>query len=134
MSRNHGGSTSYYDLPVNELLLKEILREYIMLLHGTIQVDKFTINEILERNLENFLEDVKEAFPKTLSDLIEYKNMNPNLHEVFKATYALEERADLKNKGDKLRELNKIMHYAKREMDRLTGEGFKNTRLGEDLS
>lgn len=54
---------------------------------------------------------------KTLNDLIEYKNMSPNLHEIFKATYAIDERAKRNIEGqDRLRELNKIKYYCEREI------------------
>lgn len=57
----------------------------------------------------------KEA--KTLNDLIEFKKMNPNLHEIFKATYAIDERSNRNIEGqDRLRELNKIKYYVEREI------------------
>lgn len=54
---------------------------------------------------------------KTLNDLIEFKNMSPALHEIFKATYAMDERAARNIEGqDRLRELNKIKYYVEREI------------------
>ena len=54
-----------------------------------------------------------ELFPKTLNDIIEHKHMQPWQHEVMKACYALDERAE-KNGGSKIREINKIIYYAQR--------------------
>lgn len=54
---------------------------------------------------------------KTLNDLIEFKKMSPNLHEIFKATYAIDERSRRNIQGqDRLRELNKIKYYVEREI------------------
>lgn len=55
-------------------------------------------------------------FPSTLNDLIEYKDMKPFQHEMFKATYALHKRAEKGNASIE-RELNKIQYYLDRGKD-----------------
>jgi hypothetical protein len=97
-NKNNGGKTDYYNLPLpNKFLLKDIL---ILYNNKEISCDD-TINLIIE------------ACPQTLNDLIEFKEMLPWQHEVFKACYALNERAK-KNGGSALREINKIIYYALR--------------------
>lgn len=55
---------------------------------------------------------------KTLNDLIEYKNMPPWQHEIFKACYALPERGSKINPENPLkgmlREINKMEYYLNR--------------------
>jgi hypothetical protein len=52
----------------------------------------------------------------TLNDLVEYKQMYPFQYEIFKASYALKERATRATDGTSSleRELNKIIYYAER--------------------
>jgi hypothetical protein len=52
---------------------------------------------------------------KTLADLIEYKNMNFSLGNIFKACYRLGE----KSSATAVYDLNKIIYYAQREINRL---------------
>jgi hypothetical protein len=54
---------------------------------------------------------------KTLNDLIEHKNMFPFQHEIFKACYALKERALKGGNSSIERELNKIIYYANRGLE-----------------
>jgi hypothetical protein len=62
--------------------------------------------------------DVPEG-AKTLNDLIEYKEMPFWLGELFKAAYALQERAARSENASEERELNKIIYYANRRLARL---------------
>ena len=97
-SLNSGGKTNYYDLPIpsERVLLSRIFS-------NTVLTDTQLYNSILE------------LFPDTLNDLIEHKKMYPFQHEIFKACYALRERADKDIKGGGiLRELNKIKYYVER--------------------
>lgn len=112
-STNNGGKTDYYSLPCKTAKLKA----FLMAEYGY----KDGLKDDSEL-LDSIVATIKSFFPSTLSDLIEYKKMSPNLHEIFKATYALEERAKLKNQGNKLRELNKILFFAEREKQRLLAE------------
>lgn len=97
-AENNGGKTNYYDLPpVNDGVLLNILE--------TIYRGNNTP--------KNGLVQIKQLFPQTLNDLIEFKNMAPWQHEVFKADYALNERA-LKGGASRVREINKIIYYANR--------------------
>jgi hypothetical protein len=99
MSKNNGGSTSYYDIP---LPYRGILRDILI---------KFTNGE----NIEDIIDNIYEVFPKTLNDLIEYKEMLFWRGEVFKAVYALEERAVRSSDNASIRrELNKILYYTER--------------------
>lgn len=50
----------------------------------------------------------------TLNDLIEYKNMNFAIGNIFKACYRLGEKDSAKVEYD----LNKIIYYAQRELER----------------
>jgi hypothetical protein len=50
-----------------------------------------------------------------LQDLISYKNMNAQMGEIFRATFRYGEVAHSK----KLRDINKILFYAKAEKERL---------------
>jgi hypothetical protein len=60
--------------------------------------------------------DVPEG-AKTLSDLIEYKNMSHGIGEMFAVLYALDGRAKRSIEGEsRLRELNKIKFYIEREI------------------
>ena len=54
----------------------------------------------------------------TLADLIEYKNMNFALGNIFKACYRLGE----KSSETAVFDLNKIIYYAQREINRLKRE------------
>lgn len=60
---------------------------------------------------------------RTLNDLIEYKDMRFWRGEVFKAVYALDERA--KRAGNEtsseVRELNKILYYVQRRLEKVNG-------------
>jgi hypothetical protein len=53
---------------------------------------------------------------KDLQDLIEYRNMNFALGNIFKACY----RFGTCDHSDELREINKILWFAEREKERLT--------------
>ena len=68
--------------------------------------------------------DVPEG-AKTLNDLIEYKEMPFYLGEIFKATYALPERATRSDNASEERELNKIIYYAQRRLNRIKHESNK---------
>lgn len=105
-STNNGGTTNYYDLPLPN---KEVLLDTLNLLVNTDISCSDAVNLILEE------------CPKTLNDLIEYKDMQPWQHEVFKACYALNARAVKISDGStssirkgKIREINKIIYYALR--------------------
>lgn len=52
---------------------------------------------------------------RTLADLIEHKNMNFALGNIFKACYRLGE----KSSATAVYDLNKIIYYAQREINRL---------------
>ena len=54
---------------------------------------------------------------KTLHDLIEHKNMNFSLGNIFKAVYRLNDN----HHSDQVRELNKIIWFANRELNRIKG-------------
>ena len=53
---------------------------------------------------------------KTLQDLIEHRNMNGAVKDIFKACYRLGIKTE-----DELRDLNKTAYYALREIGRVTG-------------
>jgi len=53
-----------------------------------------------------------------LQDLIEYKNMGFSVGNIMKSAYRLGEC----DHSDKIRDLNKIIWFAKRELSRLKGE------------
>ena len=55
---------------------------------------------------------------KVLQDLIEYKNMNFSIGNIFKACYRVGECEH----SDLTRELNKIIWFAKRELSRTTNK------------
>jgi hypothetical protein len=117
MEENNGGKTGYYDLPLPD---REVI-EYLI---------RADLKLSAETNLERVANKIIALLPQTLNDLIEFKQMQPWQHEVFKATYALNERA-LKNpkKGSsKLREVNKILYYANRGKNIILNEE-KNTGL-----
>ena len=101
-SENNGGKTGYYDLPLPD---KEALTELLMIYVGELPSVRIYVKSIVE--------SILELCPHTLNDLIEYKDMKPWQHEIFKATYALQERAE-KNGGSVLREIHKIDYYAGR--------------------
>jgi len=99
-TENNGGTTDYYALPVID---KDILSSLL-----DIYADKAITKDTL-------IAAIYQRFPQTLNDLIEFKNMYPFQHEIFKACYALRERADKDIKGGGiLRELNKIKYYVER--------------------
>lgn len=52
---------------------------------------------------------------RELQDLIEYKNMNFNVGNIFKAAYRLGDKPGVSKRYD----LEKILFYAQRELDRL---------------
>jgi hypothetical protein len=100
-AENNGGRTSYYDLPLPD-------KQDILQILRKIQDGILTNNEAAEQ--------IRKICPQTLNDLIEYKQMKPWMHEVFKACYALEERA-LKGGASLEREVNKILYYAERGLN-----------------
>ena len=53
---------------------------------------------------------------KTLQDLIEHRNMNGAVKDIFKACYRLGIKTE-----DELRDLNKTAYYALREIGRVSG-------------
>lgn len=111
-AENNGGKTGYYDLPLPD---REKLRELLLDFHN---------GQGLDSDISSCIEDIIALCPQTLNDIIEAKNMKPWQHEIFKATYALNERA-LKNpkKGSsKMREINKIRYYAERGAKLIEGE------------
>lgn len=57
--------------------------------------------------------DIPEG-AKDLGDLVEYKDMNFNIGNIFKAAYRLGE----KDGTDKVYDLNKIIYFAQRELKR----------------
>jgi len=101
-SENNGGKTNYYDLPLPD---RETLNRILLEFHN---------GQGLTRDIENTLEAILVLCPQTLNDLIEYKQMQPWQHEVFKATYALHERAKKSKSYSIEREINKIIYYANR--------------------
>lgn len=102
-AENNGGKTSYYDLPRPS---KEELISYL----GAV------LPECTDLSLSIVAEAILDMFPSTLNDLIEHRNMKPWQHEVFKACYALDARAQ-KNGGSEEREINKIIYYAQRGLN-----------------
>jgi hypothetical protein len=56
------------------------------------------------------------SWVRELADLIEYKNMNFNVGNIFKATYRLGE----KEGNDLAYDLRKIIFFAERELARVT--------------
>lgn len=54
-----------------------------------------------------------------LQDLVEYRNMNAAIYSIFKACY----RMGTCEHSDTLRDARKILWFAKREVNRLEGEG-----------
>jgi hypothetical protein len=97
-SKNNGGSTDYYALPLPSI-------SDIELIICKIEDEGISVNDAAHL--------IQELCPQTLNDLIEYKDMKPWQHEVFKACYAIKERA-VKNGGSFIREINKIIYYALR--------------------
>ncbi len=106
-SINKGGKTDYYSLPpINEERLQTILETLVY-----IASTKDYNNATLVRTIDA----IKNIFPNTLNDLIEYKDMKPFQHEIFKACYALQERSKRNIDGnDTLRELYKMKYYVER--------------------
>lgn len=96
---NKGGKTGYYDLPLPSV-------------SDIVQVLRWFVIESPER-LEIIAESFQKLCPQTLNDLIEFKNMEPWQHEVFKACYAIEGRSAVKG-SPRLRDINKIIYYAER--------------------
>lgn len=109
-AKNNGGKTSYYDIP------RPTRNELLDLLNDT---------EI--SNLDK-VDLIMDAFPDTLNDLVVYKRMCPRLHEIFKAAYAMDERANRGVAGGAIREWNKIIHYATLGRDIALG---KKKQIGE---
>lgn len=97
-AENNGGKTNYYDLPRPD---SRLVRKFI----ENFKKDIIDISEAVT--------GIYEVFPQTLNDIIEAKNMQPWQHEVMKACYAIDARAE-KNGGSKIREINKIIYYAQR--------------------
>jgi len=104
-TENNGGKTSYYDLPLPD---RETLNRILLDFHN---------GQGLTRDIENTLEAILALCPQTLNDLIEYKQMQPWQHEVFKACYAMEARAKRGKSFSKEREINKIIYYANRGLN-----------------
>ena len=104
-SDNNGGTTSYYDLP-RPNKFKDFSDERKLLHDWQVPI------VIIERVIDS----IYKKFPSTLNDLIEYKDMKPWQHEIFKADYALRERAVRATDGSSsiLRELNKMKYYIDR--------------------
>jgi hypothetical protein len=103
-SKNNGGRTSYYDLPYLTSNPREALANYL---------EEYSTNP--ELTTWDIIDKILTIFPTTLNDLIEYKRMYPFQHEIFKACYALQERASKDIKGGSiLRELNKMKYYIER--------------------
>jgi len=68
---------------------------------------------------------------KELQDLIEYKDMNFALGNIFKAVYRLGQKPD----NDRHYDLEKIIWFANRELKRIKGnEADSNTLFGWDTS
>lgn len=104
---NNGGTTDYYALPRPSIK---------------------TIEKLLDatQNLKYFPDTVRELFPKTLNDLIEFKDMPFWRGEILKAAYGLEGRKS-KYTGKtprevEIREMNKIIYYAQRRLTQLTDD------------
>lgn len=112
-SINNGGNTDYYALPRPRLVdIEELV--------------KLAVSRDI--SAENVAEAIDSLLPSTLNDLIEYKNMLFWRGEIFKALYALEERAvRSSNNASRLRELNKIVYYAQRAI-KMEGENATNPK------
>lgn len=102
-AENNGGKTGYYDLPLPD---KEKLEQLLVSYLGEIPSARIHISSMVLQ--------IVELCPQTLNDLIEHKQMVPWQHEVFKATYALHERAKKSKVYSVVREINKIIYYAGR--------------------
>lgn len=112
LMKNNGGDTDYYRLP--GIKAKPVLMDF---LRNDINLDSSDIVDLFDI-LNN------HCIPKTLNDLIEYKNMPFWRGEIMKAIYGLEGRMQ-KNKDSsqaEIRELHKIIYYANRRLDMLKGE------------
>ena len=102
---NNGGKTNYYDLPT-------------ITDRDLVQLICVKIKEVTPTECRILVDSIRELLPTTLNDLIEYKDMYPFQHEIFKACYALQERANKDIKGGSiLRELNKMKYYIERGID-----------------
>ena len=101
-SENNGGTTNYYDLPLPD---KGIVLDIL------IEVSEGSLNPIEATNR------ILALCPQTLNDLIEFKQMKPYQHEIFKACYAMEERAKRGKFASIEREINKIIYYANRGLN-----------------
>lgn len=100
-SKNNGGTTSYYDLPRPRLIdIEELI--------------KLAVSRDI--SVENVAAAIDSLIPSTLNDLIEYKDMKPWQHEMFKSLYAMNERAARSSDGSSsiTRELNKQQYYLDR--------------------
>lgn len=104
--QNDGGKTGYYDLPTPSAeAIGEVLQNVGLVLCPEL--------------LEILCDKIKALCPQTLNDLIEFKKMEPWQHEVFKACYAIDGRAEVKG-SPRLRDIRKIKYYAERaEMQEL---------------
>lgn len=67
---------------------------------------------------------------KELQDLIEYRNMNFAVGNIFKAAY----RLGHKEENDATYELEKIIWFAQRELERIKNEKLSNSGLPDDTS
>lgn len=106
---NNGGATDYYDLPRPTLTeISELLRNW----NG--------------KDFISLASDIRDLFPQTLNDIIEFKVMKPWQHEVMKACYAIDGRV-AKPGGSEMRELNKMTYYIERRRQRLLKE-MKNEK------
>ena len=109
---NNGGKTSYYDLPIpSRKKIVEILNEHLRYLNET--------------DMLHLVESIFQAFPDTLNDLIESKQMEFWRGDAFKALYGLEGRILKSGKDEvsaELRELNKVVYYCNRRIASLTKE------------
>lgn len=92
--------------------------------------NKDLVERQVEENLKVDIEKIKQkqnnnggasdwyALPKnanTLQDLIEHRNMNGSVKDIFKACYRLGIKTE-----DELRDLNKMAYYSLREIGRIT--------------
>lgn len=115
-------------------LIKDISDDYY--LEKTIEKISYNNKDLMKRQLDNIDKITmglgKEtelnnnggatdyySLPKnanTLQDLIEYRNMNGSVKDIFKACYRLGIKTE-----DELRDLNKMAYYSLREIGRITG-------------
>ena len=117
--------------------LRRINKEYAMIKYNErllrkeqrlVKLDAKEKQELISYNNKNLMQRDKQnnggssdwyLLPenaKTLQDLIEHRNMNGAVKDIFKACY----RLGIKNE-DELRDLNKTAYYALREIGRVSG-------------